>query len=153
VKTVAFFNTMGGVGTTSLVAHLAWMFAYRGVPVLAVDLDPQSSLTSVFLTDTQVLDRLSSNRTVAGALQPVVRGTGDVAEAQVDEVTPGLFLLPGDLRLAQCEDLLGESWIRSLTGDATALRVLSAFHQIISGTAAGSAHPSCSWTWGPTSVP
>ena len=27
MKTVAFFNNKGGVGETTLVAHLAWMFA------------------------------------------------------------------------------------------------------------------------------
>ena len=50
MKTIAFFNTTGGVGRTSLVYHLAWMFAYRGVPVLAADLDPQANLTAMFLS-------------------------------------------------------------------------------------------------------
>jgi cellulose biosynthesis protein BcsQ len=36
---VAFFSVRGGVGTTSLVYHLAWMFADLGVKVMAVDMD------------------------------------------------------------------------------------------------------------------
>ena len=48
MKTVAFFNNKGGVGKTSLVYHLAWMFEHLGVRAIAVDLDPQSNLTSVF---------------------------------------------------------------------------------------------------------
>ena len=48
MKSIAFFNNKGGVGKTSLIYHLAWMFAERGVNVLAVDLDPQANLTSMF---------------------------------------------------------------------------------------------------------
>ena len=51
MKTIAFFNNKGGVGKTSLVYHLAWMFADRGVPVLAADLDPQANLTAMFLNE------------------------------------------------------------------------------------------------------
>ena len=39
---IAFFSAKRGVGTTSLVYHLAWMLADLGVNVLAVDLDPQA---------------------------------------------------------------------------------------------------------------
>ena len=46
---IAFFNNKGGVGKTTLVYHLAWMFAEMGVNVVAADLDPQSNLTSMFL--------------------------------------------------------------------------------------------------------
>ncbi|MDR2092103.1 MAG: AAA family ATPase [Azoarcus sp.] len=31
MKTVAFFNPKGGVGKTSLVYHLAWMFTEQGL--------------------------------------------------------------------------------------------------------------------------
>ena len=51
MKTIAFFNNKGGVGKTSLVYHLAWMYARLGVNVLAADLDPQANLTSMFLDD------------------------------------------------------------------------------------------------------
>lgn len=49
MRTVAFFNNKGGVGKTSLVYHLAQMYADRGVKVTAVDLDPQANLTSMCL--------------------------------------------------------------------------------------------------------
>jgi len=51
MKTLAFFNNKGGVGKTSLVYHLAWMFADLGKTVLAVDLDPQANLTAMFLDE------------------------------------------------------------------------------------------------------
>ena len=31
MRSLAFFNNKGGVGKTSLVYHLAWMYASRGV--------------------------------------------------------------------------------------------------------------------------
>ena len=52
--TVTFFNNKGGVGKTSLVYHLAWSYAEQGKRVIAVDLDPQSNLSSFFLTETEL---------------------------------------------------------------------------------------------------
>lgn len=39
MKIVTFFNNKGGVGKTSLVYHLAWMYGSMGLRVLAADLD------------------------------------------------------------------------------------------------------------------
>ncbi len=33
MNTIAFFNNKGGVGKTSLVYHLAWMYAELGLSV------------------------------------------------------------------------------------------------------------------------
>jgi len=55
VKTLALFNNKGGVGKTTLLYHLAWMFSELGARVVALDLDPQSNLTSSFLSE----DRLA----------------------------------------------------------------------------------------------
>ena len=51
VPIITFFNNQGGVGKTSLVCHLSWMFKNLGKKVLAVDLDPQSNLTAAFMTE------------------------------------------------------------------------------------------------------
>ena len=51
VPVLTFFNNKGGVGKTSLVYHLAWMFSEMGKRVIAVDLDPQANLTSAFLPE------------------------------------------------------------------------------------------------------
>ena len=69
MKTVVFFNNKGGVGKTSLVFHLAWMYADLGLRVLAADLDPQANLTSMFIDE----DRL------AGCGKRVFRALGDSA--------------------------------------------------------------------------
>ena len=54
MTTIAFFNNKGGVGKTSLVYHLTWMYAELGLSVVAADLDPQANLTSMFLDDEQM---------------------------------------------------------------------------------------------------
>lgn len=51
MNTIAFFNNKGGVGKTSLVYHLAWMYADLGLSVVAADLDPQANLTSMFIDE------------------------------------------------------------------------------------------------------
>jgi cellulose biosynthesis protein BcsQ len=51
MRAIAFFNNSGGVGTTSLVYHLARMYAELGIPVVAADLDLQAHLTAMFLDE------------------------------------------------------------------------------------------------------
>ncbi len=48
---IAFFNNKGGVGKTSLVYHLAWMYHDLGLRVLVADFDPQANLTAAFLAE------------------------------------------------------------------------------------------------------
>ena len=98
MKTIAFFNNKGGVGKTSLVYHLAWMYADLGLNVVAADLDPQANLTSMFLEDER-LEALWADgghrQTIYGAFQPLLEGTGDVAAPHVEDVSPGLSLVAG----------------------------------------------------------
>ena len=78
MKTVAFFNNKGGVGTTTLVYHLASMIADRGQTVLAVDLDPQANLTSMFLDQDELEEFWPSgehSKTIFGALNGFLFGT------------------------------------------------------------------------------
>ena len=53
---ITFFNNKGGVGKTSLVYHLSWMYAEQGKRVVTVDLDPRANLTAAFLDE----DKLES---------------------------------------------------------------------------------------------
>lgn len=139
VPVVAFFNNKGGVGKTSLVYHLAWMFRDMRRRLLVVDLDPQANLTAAFLED----DRLEQlwpegphPSTIFGAVQPLLSGTGDVVDRPyVEGVSGGLGLIPGDLALAQFEDELSQQWPRCLDGQERAFRVISSFWRVIQGGA------------------
>jgi chromosome partitioning protein len=134
MKTVAFFNNKGGVGKTSLVYHLAWMYAELGVSVVAADLDPQANLTSMFVDDDR-LEELwpdgSHRDTVYGAIQPLLEGTGDIADPHVEPISDRIGLLAGDLALSGSEDELSGQWPDCLDRKPRAFRVLSAIWRAV----------------------
>jgi chromosome partitioning protein len=149
VRVIAFFNNKGGVGKTSLVYHLAWMFADRGKRVLAVDLDPQANLSAAFLDEVSLEELWSRNnnvKTIFDAINPLKIGVGDVADPHItltadtnnqqtlfDNSTTGqrLALIPGDMALSSFEDDLSISWPNCLDQDQRAFRVMSAFWRIM----------------------
>lgn len=134
MRTITFFNNKGGVGKTTLVYHVAWMCAELGQNVLAVDLDPQANLTTMFLDD-EALEKLwpeeGENESILACIQPILDGTGDIRPAPLQRIGPMIHLLPGDLGLSQFEDKLSESWPRCLLGHLDAFRVMTAFYRII----------------------
>jgi len=137
---IAFFNNKGGVGKTSLVYHLAWMYRDLGRRVLAVDLDPQANLTAAFLAEEVLEDlwlREPSAQTVYACVRPLVRGTGDVAPADLQPIDDGLALLAGDLALTGFEDELSQEWPRCMDGIERSFRVISAFWRIVHQAAEG----------------
>lgn len=133
MKTIAFFNNKGGVGKTSLVYHLAWMYADLGLSVVAADFDPQANLTSMFLDESkleQLWDGGDHERTIYGAFRPLLAGTGDIALPYTVEITPGLALLAGDLALSRAEDDLSSEWPGCLDGKERSFRVISALWRL-----------------------
>jgi cellulose biosynthesis protein BcsQ len=145
MKTIAFFNNKGGVGKTTLVYHLAAMIADRGDNVLAVDLDPQANLTSMFLAEEE-LEQLWPNgehpQTIYGALRPIIRGLGDVQTPHVERINQRLGLVVGDLALSTFEDKLSDAWPRCHNRDESAFRTMTAFHRAVRQAALES---SASW--------
>lgn len=134
MKTVAFFNNKGGVGKTSLVYHLAWMFADNGVKTLAVDLDPQANLTAMFLDEARLETLWPDDEhpgTVYGAIRPILRGIGDIAQPHVEKINVNLGLIAGDLGLSRFEDKLSDAWPRCHNRDESAFRTMTAFHRLV----------------------
>jgi len=136
VPVLTFFNNKGGVGKTSLVYHLSWMFTELGHRVLAVDLDPQANLTSAFLDEDRLEhlweDEQGAPSTIFRCVKPLTE-VGDVLDPQLFSVTPGLALIPGDLALSGFEDTLSPEWPASM-GDQNLIRpfrVLTAFWQVM----------------------
>src|SRR5262245_60704967 len=134
---IAFFNNKGGVGTTSLVYHVAWMMTRFGLRVVAADLDPQANLTSHFLDDER-LESLwppdpltATGMTVYGSLEPLLRGVGDISDPPLVSVSEQLHVLPGDLALSRFEDELSSQWLACLDGKERAFRVISAFWRLL----------------------
>ena len=140
IPTIAFLNSKGGVGRTSLVYHLAWMYADIGSVVLAVDLDPQANLTAAMIDQErlQVLWNNDHHGTLYGALDPLMRELSEVVEPHRERIGDRLELIAGDLEISRFEGELADQWARCLTGQERAFRVTTAFHRCIQ-TAAKSA--------------
>jgi cellulose biosynthesis protein BcsQ len=134
VPILTFFNNKGGVGKTSLVYHLSWMFSELGMRVLAVDLDPQANLTAAFL-DEDLIDALwnveDAPTTIYRAIQPLT-AVGDIQEPLAYEINDRLHLIPGDVALAGFEDGLSAEWPNSLRSGNLyrPFRILTAFWQV-----------------------
>src|SRR6266446_37237 len=134
IPVLTFFNNKGGVGKTSLVYHLSWMFSTQGKRVVALDLDPQANLTAAFLDDDE-LERIWEDEerptTIYRAVRPLTK-VGDLQEPTLQKISNRLYLLPGDVALASFEELLSNVWPDSM-GDTNlyrAFRILTAFWQI-----------------------
>jgi chromosome partitioning protein len=100
LQTIAVTNFKGGSGKTTTAAHLAQYFALHGYRVLAIDLDPQASMSALFGYQPEF--DVGDNQTLFGAIR--------YDEQQVplsDIVRPtyfaGLDLVPGNLELHEFE--------------------------------------------------
>ncbi|VVM04674.1 ParA family protein [Methylacidimicrobium tartarophylax] len=137
MKIIAFFNNKGGVGKTSLVYHLAWMYADLGLTVLAADLDPQANLSAMFLEEDRLQELWPDGLhpdTLLGVIQPIFKGTGDIQSPHLETVEADgrcLDLLVGDLGLSSFEDKLSDAWPRCLDADEAAFRTISAFYRAL----------------------
>ncbi|MFV8752435.1 ParA family protein [Nannocystaceae bacterium ST9] len=134
MKRIAFFNNKGGVGKTTLVYHVAHLLVEQGRRVLLVDLDPQSNLSAMCLSEDRLEqlwpDSADHPQTIFGCIHPILRGVGDIHDPHIEEIVSGLGLVPGDLALSSFEDKLSDAWPRALDRDEAAFRALSAFHRV-----------------------
>lgn len=132
---LTFFNCKSGVGKTSLVYHLAWMFSGLGKRVILVDADPQANLSSLLLDDDTLAalwDRRHAGSTIYRCI--AAPGSAHVQPAPVlQHITPELCLLPGDIHLSVCEDALAAAWCDCLDDRHRdrAMRLLGAFGELM----------------------
>lgn len=135
VPVLTFFNNKGGVGKTSLVYHLACMYAETGWKVVAADLDPQANLTAAFLDDETIeslWDESAPGTTIYNCVKPLT-GVGDIASPIPYQISQNLYLIPGDVQLSSFEETLSGEWPASL-GDNNLyrpMRILSSFWTVI----------------------
>lgn len=100
LQVLAITNFKGGSGKTTTAAHLAQYLALQGYRVLAVDLDPQASLSALLgvLPETDV----GANETLYAAIR-----YDDLQRPLKDVIRPtyfdGLDLVPGNLELMEFE--------------------------------------------------
>lgn len=100
LQVIAVTNFKGGSGKTTTTAHLAQYFALQGYRTLAIDLDPQASLSALFGYQPE-LD-LTGNDTLYGAIRyddervPLAQ---NIRKTYFD----GLDFVPGNLELQEFE--------------------------------------------------
>ncbi len=100
LQVIAITNFKGGSGKTTTSAHMAQHLALEGYRVLAVDLDPQASLSALFGYQPEI--DLSGNDTLYGAIRY------DAERRPLSEIVrktyfDGLDLVPGNLELHEFE--------------------------------------------------
>lgn len=100
LQVVSVMNFKGGSGKTTTSAHLAQFLALRGYRVLAVDLDPQASLSALFGHQPE-LD-VGENETIYGAIR-YDEARRDITEIVRATYTPNLHIIPGNLELMEFE--------------------------------------------------
>lgn len=105
-RTIAVVNQKGGTGKTTTTVNVAFAMAGKGWRVLAVDADPQASLTFYFGLDERRLER--DGRTLYDAM---LGGVG--VEHVLVEGNPAL--IPSGIGLARADAELvsepGSSWV------------------------------------------
>ncbi|MEM7567549.1 MAG: plasmid partitioning protein RepA [Pseudomonadota bacterium] len=99
LQVLAVTNFKGGSGKTTTSAHLAQHLALRGYRTLAVDLDPQASLTSLFGCQPEA--DLEPGQTVYGAIR--YDDPKPLASLVRPTYMAGLDLVPGHLELHEFE--------------------------------------------------
>jgi cellulose biosynthesis protein BcsQ len=135
IPVLTFFNNKGGVGKTSLIYHLAWMYSHLQKNILIADIDPQANLTAAFLTE-DIIDTIWNSKNKGNTIYQCIKplsGVGDLLEPRLEEITNNLHLLPGDVALSGFEDQLSNEWPNSMnnTNLYRPLRILTAFWQVL----------------------
>tara|TARA_R110002111_G_C5999059_1_gene372913 strand:- start:3042 stop:4001 length:960 start_codon:yes stop_codon:yes gene_type:complete len=136
---MAFYSHKGGVGKTTLSANAAFALARLGKRVLILDTDPQCNLTSYLLPDDAVDQLLqesdsANGKTLWSAVRPVHNLEGP-PNIPLPFIANGVYLLPGDIRLSEFEQSLGDYWSDCFKRRLGAVRALGTFSTIIDSVA------------------
>lgn len=114
LQIIAVMNFKGGSGKTTTSAHLAQYLALHGYRVLAIDLDPQASLSALFGNQPE-LD-VGPNETIYGAIRYDDRRR-PIAEIVRGTYIPDLHLVPGNLELMEFEHDTPRALLKRKQGD------------------------------------
>jgi chromosome partitioning protein len=100
LQVLSVANFKGGSGKTTTSVHLAQYLALRGYRVLAIDLDPQASLSAMFGVTPEL--NVKANETLYAAIRydEERRGLAEVIRPTYFE---GVDLAPGNLELMEFE--------------------------------------------------
>ncbi len=114
LQVISCLNFKGGVGKSTTSAHLAQYLALHGYRVLAIDLDPQASLSALY--GHQPETHVGPNDTMYGAIRYDDQ-CRQVAEIVRGTYIPDLHLIPGNLELMEFEHDTPKALMSRKAGD------------------------------------
>lgn len=98
-KIIAIANQKGGVGKTTTSINLSAALATKGKKILVIDTDPQGNTTSGFGVEKNELDK---------TIYELMLCECSIKECIINEVIPGISLIPSNVNLAATEiELIG----------------------------------------------
>ena len=100
LQIIAVTNFKGGSGKTTVSTHVAQYLALRGFKVLAIDLDPQASMSSLFGYQPEI--DISENQTLYGAIR-YDEHRRPITDIIRSTYFAGLDLIPGNIELQEFE--------------------------------------------------
>ena len=124
LQVIAVANFKGGSAKTTTALYLSQFLALEGYRVLAIDLDPQASLTGMFGYQPEY--DVGENETLYGAIR-YDQNRRPMREIVRETYFEGVSLAPGNLELMEFEHHTPRAMInRSLRGDALFFRRVAA---------------------------
>ncbi len=115
LQVISVANFKGGSGKTTTAAHLAQYLALQGYRVLAIDLDPQASLSA--LHGYQPEFDIGENETLYGAIR-YDDARRDLKDIVRPTYFPGLDIVPGNIELMEFEHESPKALAEKKPGDA-----------------------------------
>lgn len=115
LQVISVANFKGGSGKTTTAAHLAQYLALHGYRVLAIDLDPQASLSA--LHGYQPEFDIGENETLYGAIR-YDSARRDLKDIIRHTYFPGLDIVPGNIELMEFEHESPKALAEKRPGDA-----------------------------------
>jgi len=114
LQVITVMNFKGGSGKTTTSAHLTQYLALHGYRVLAIDLDPQASLSALFGHQPEL--HVGHNETLYGAIR-YDEQRRPIAEIVRATYIPDLHIIPGNLELMEFEHDTPRALMRRSAGD------------------------------------
>jgi len=130
LQVITVMNFKGGSGKTTTAAHLAQFLALHGYRTLAIDLDPQASLTALFGQQPEL--NVGENETLLGAIRY------DEERRELSDIIrttyfPFLDIVPANIELMEFEHETPKALAQRKSGDplffARVARVLGSVEQ------------------------
>lgn len=133
---IAMFNNKGGVGKTTLLCNLAgYLQTELKKNVLVIDADPQCNCTSYTLDEDTFYNVYYEPKcfTISDIVPPLQKGKGFVSTiSTVKSNGFGFDVLPGNPKLAICEDFLSSDWNDVAAAKIRGIRTNMLFDHLLS---------------------